>query len=215
MPGNWIDISLPIEPESTAWSGLPGPSLRPLTRIEDGAAVRVGQLDCCLHTGTHADAPSHVLADGQTVDRLDPAAFLGPALLVRIEGRDRIGLDELRRIGLDGRRGRPETARILVATPEPYDGRHFPKRIPHLEPEAAEFLIWLGARLVGVDQPSIDPLDSKAMPAHKLLFASGACLLENLDLGGLAPGAYELAAAPIRIRGADAAPVRALLRPRA
>ncbi|MCB0215640.1 MAG: cyclase family protein [Caldilineae bacterium] len=214
MPGSWIDISLPIEPASTAWSGLPGPTLRALSRIEDGAAVQVGQLDCCLHTGTHADAPAHVLANGRTVDRLDPGAFVGPALLLHIEAQDRIGQDELRRLGLDAIRGRPEAARILVATPRPFDGRHFPTRIPHLEPEAAEYLIWLGARLVGVDQPSIDPLDSQSMPAHKLLFGADACLLENLDFGRLRPGAYELAAAPIRIRGADAAPVRALLRPR-
>ena len=36
--------------------------------------------------------------------------------------------------------------------------------------------------------------------------------LEGLVLDGVAEGAYELIAAPLRIRGGDASPVRALLR---
>ena len=41
--------------------------------------------------------------------------------------------------------------------------------------------------------------------------AAGILILENLDLRGVAPGAYELIALPLRIVGADGSPVRAVL----
>lgn len=214
-PSGWIDITLPIAPGSMAWAGLAPPRLSFVAEIAAGAAVNVGQLDCSLHTGTHADAPLHVLAGGASVDRLDPAIYIGPALIVRSEDEAAITRDALMAAGLGARRavGDPPLERLLVATPQPYDGIHFPERIPHLARDAATWLTGLGLRLIGVDVPSLDPLDSRTMEAHKLVFGAGMGVLENLDLRGIAPGWYELVAVPIRIAGADAAPVRALVRP--
>lgn len=210
----WIDISLPIAPGAIAWSGLDPARLESLARRSEGAAVNVGRLDCCLHTGTHADAPWHVLDGGATVDRLDPALFIGPAQVLRTEDPDAISIESLRAAGLREGEAGGAPLRLLIATPRPYDGRQFPETIPHLSPEAARWLVSLGLRLVGVNVPSLDPLDSRAMESHRVVFAAGAGILENLDLSTVEPGAYELFAAPIRISGADAAPVRALLRPR-
>lgn len=238
-PGGWIDITLPIAPDSVAWAGLAPPRLSFLAEIAAGAAVNVGQLDCSLHTGTHADAPLHVLAGGAAVDRLDPAIYIGPTLVVRTEDDAAITRDALAAAGVGARRATlesrmrelealalavahlgsrraaadPPLKRLLVATPQPYDGVHFPDRIPHLAPAAATWLAGLGLRLIGVDVPSLDPLDSRTMDAHKIVFGAGMGVLENLDLRGVAPGWYELVAVPIRITGADAAPVRALIRP--
>ncbi len=209
----WIDASLTIEPESVAWAGLDRPRLEALTRIEDGDAVTVGRLDCCLHTGTHADAPAHVLAGAPGVDRLPVDAFVGPCHLLRSADREAITKAELQSLGIEALKGRASAARILIATPLQYDGRNFPDRIPVLDPEALELLAWLRPRLLGLNLPSFDALDSREMRNHKRLFGIGAMLLENLWLADLEPGDYQLAAAPIRVRGADAAPVRALLRP--
>lgn len=230
-PGAWIDISLPIGPDSIAWAGLPAPRLTFAARIDAGAAVTVGRLDCSLHTGTHADAPWHVLADGVTVDLLDPAIYIGPAVVIRTENPDAITVDDLRAAGLEAEagshRGRRLTGRdrgvaiaepverVLVATPRPYDGVHFPDSVPHLAPAAARFLVEMGVRLIGVNVPSLDPLDSTTMDAHRIIFGAGGGILENLDLGAVASGVYDLVAAPIRVVGADAAPVRALVRARA
>jgi len=68
-----------------------------------------------------------------------------------------------------------------------------------------------GARLVGTDAPSVDAFDSADLPAHKALLGAGIAILENLLLDHAAPGAYELIALPLRLRDADASPVRAIL----
>ncbi len=212
--GIWTDISLPITAHSIPWSGLAAPRISLLGDIRAGSAVNVGQLDCCLHTDTHADAPWHIDQGGLTIDRMDPDLYLGPARVVATADPERISRLELADLLREVGRGDPTLERLLVATPTPFDGRSFPVRIPALDPDAAEWLIWLGVRLLGVNVPSIDPLESRTMDSHRLLFAAGAGVLENLALEGVAAArAYWLAAAPIKVAGADAAPVRALLRP--
>ena len=69
-----------------------------------------------------------------------------------------------------------------------------------------------GVRLVGIDTPSIDPQNSKTMDAHKAVLAADMRILEGLVLDDVPEGRYELIALPLPIVGADASPIRAILR---
>ena len=88
----------------------------------------------------------------------------------------------------------------------------FPDDWPALSLDGAQWLLDRGVRLWGSDAPSADRRESKTLPVHHAMFGGGAYLLENLALDGVAPGRYELLAQPLAVHGADAAPVRALLR---
>ena len=46
---------------------------------------------------------------------------------------------------------------------------------------------------------------------HRQLLGSGMVLLEGLDLSAAEPGGYFLFSAPLKIRGGDGSPVRAVL----
>ncbi|MBP9919759.1 MAG: cyclase family protein [Dermatophilaceae bacterium] len=79
----------------------------------------------------------------------------------------------------------------------------------------ADALRWLatqGVVLVGIDTPSVDPAESKDLPAHQALRDTGIVNLENLVLDHVPAGDYELIALPLRLVGACASPVRAVLR---
>jgi arylformamidase len=65
---------------------------------------------------------------------------------------------------------------------------------------------------VGIDTPSVDPADSKSLDAHQVLRRRGLRVLENLVLDAVPAGDYELIALPLRLAGACASPVRAVLR---
>ena len=71
----------------------------------------------------------------------------------------------------------------------------------------------LGVRLLGLDLPSVDAHDSKMLPLHHALWGAGVLILESLQLAEVPPGPYRLTALPLRIVGADASPVRAVLQP--
>jgi arylformamidase len=102
--------------------------------------------------------------------------------------------------------------RLLLRTGHGIAAGTFPEAWPVLTPAAAEWLVAQGLRLWGVDAPSVDERTSTTLPVHHVLLGRGAFVLENLDLRGVAPGRYELLAPPLAVDGADAAPVRAVLR---
>lgn len=178
-----------------------------LTRTkEQSGSVNVGRLTMSTHTGTHADAPFHFDSDGPKVLELDLTVYVGPARVIDLRDAESIGGSELSEQDLDGVR------RLLVKTGSWRDRSEFPRDITHLRPGAASFLAGRGVRLVGVDGPSVDPLDSKELPTHHALRENGIHILEGLVLDGIEPGDYELISLPLPLQESDGSPVRAILR---
>lgn len=201
-----LDISPPLTPSLAVFPGDTPLSREPLLEIEKGDPITLSTLRATVHLGAHADAPSHYAAGGEPIDRLDPAVFLGPAHVVRVE---------------PGRGGRVTPAmvraeirapRILFATGTWPDPGVFNPDFAALDPALVEWLHARAVRLVGVDTPSVDPADSKKLPAHRTVARCRMTILEGLVLAGVPEGVYELIALPLRLVGFDASPVRAVLR---
>ena len=88
----------------------------------------------------------------------------------------------------------------------------WPERIVYLSVELIEWLAELGYVLIGLDTPSVDAYDSKALPCHHALLRHGLVNLENLYLRGVPDGDYELIALPLKLDMACGSPLRAVLR---
>ncbi len=146
------------------------------------------------HLGSHADAPSHVLAGEATIGQMPLEPYVGRARVVELSGRGEVGPDALPPRSLRARR-------VLFRT----RGKAF------LSPLAAVRLAEKGAILVGTDAPSIDPADAEDLPAHRALLERGVALLEHLALDAVEEGEYQLVALPLRFDDLDASPVRAVL----
>ena len=76
--------------------------------------------------------------------------------------------------------------------------------------EAAQALVARGVRLVGLDYLSVAHADEQ-VPVHRAFLDHGVVLLEGVDLADIVPGRYELICFPLRLRGSDGAPCRAVL----
>ena len=202
-----IDISQPLHTGVPTWPGDTAFAFDLALTRERTGSVNVGRLTMSTHTGTHVDAPFHFRDDGEKVAALDPEVFVGPARVIAMGGEGGIEAEELGRYDLEG------VVRLLVKTVSWPNRERFPERIRYLEPNAAEFLAEKGVHLVGVDTPSVDPLDSKSLPAHNALLEGGVHILEGLVLDRIEPGDYGLISLPLPLRDADASPVRAMLRP--
>ena len=201
-----IDISQPLRASIPTWPGDTEFAFDLARTRERDGSVNVGRLAMSTHTGTHVDAPFHFRDGGERIADLDPEVFVGPARVIAVDGDGGIGAGELDRQDLDG------VVRLLIRTGSWPDRGRFPERIRYLEPGAAGFLAAKGVRLVGVDAPSVDPLDSEALPAHNALLEKGIHILEGLVLDRVEPGEYGLISLPLPLRDADASPVRAMLR---
>lgn len=197
-----IDISRRVSPKSAVF---PGDIPFEIVQTDIGSCV-VGRITTTLHIGTHADAPAHFVRGATGIGEVALDKYFGPCRVVERIGDGPITAEDVARWNVQ--RG----MRYLAKTRRAVDPDVFPDAVAHLTPDAAQALASAGVELFGIDTPSVDHKDSKTLDAHKALLAGGVAILENLDLTAAPPGHYELIAFPLRLAGADASPVRAVLR---
>jgi arylformamidase len=208
------DISRTLSNEFAEWPGDEPFRYRLTNEIAKGASVNLGAVSMSVHNGTHADARFHFDTNAESIEKAPLDLYLGRATVVdlaqsfsRLKEKHLITLDDLRPDAEEI----AATSRLLVKTGRWSDSTVFPDKIPVL---AADVPVWLqknGVKLLGVDLPSVDDIDSKSLQNHHALARAGIAIIESLDLSDVAPGVYNLAALPLKIAGADGAPVRAVL----
>lgn len=202
----FIDITRPLHTGMPVWPGDTPAEFTLVATQAAGASCNVGRLHLSVHSGTHADAPFHYNDAGATIDALAPERFVGPARVVDVRGLATITPAALAAHDFAG------TPRALFRTDAWTQPDAFPPAWPLLAPDLPAWLAERGVGLVGLDVPSVDAPDSKELALHHALDRAGILILENLDLRGVEPGCYELIALPLRVRGGDGSPVRAVLR---
>ena len=207
MP-NYYDISVPIADGGAVYPGNPEIRITPQQEIAKGGSSNVSMLSFGSHTGTHVDAPKHMIEGGESVDKLPLDVLMGPAVLVDVGNQVMaVGEKELRLHELKGHK------RILIKTRNSSFIREpqFRNDYTYLAPDGAEYLLSLGARLVGVDYFSVEQFHSGHHRTHNVLLGAGVIIVEGLDLSLPAPGPYELRVLPLKLAGLDGAPARAVL----
>jgi arylformamidase len=205
-----IDISEPLEPATAVWPGDSPFSQEWVMRIEDGMSCNVSTIRMSLHCGTHTDAPFHFFAQGKTIEKIPLETYIGPCRVLKglpIGSPPLIDPEFLKKQNLKG------VERLLIRTKTQHGKGKFNEDFCALGPAAAQVVVSLGIRLVGLDTPSMDSFSSKTLEAHKILLKGGVAILENLDLSKVVEGDFELVALPLKIMGGDSSPVRAILRP--
>ena len=199
-----LDISPLISARIAVWPGDV-----PFSRFVSCVMARGDNLDLSsitttLHLGAHADAPSHYLREGSGMADVELSPYIGPCQVVRVS------LSRGERI-MPHHIGKILAPRVLFRTDSFPDPNRFNEDFNSLSPGLIEHLHGQGCVLVGLDTPSVDPYESKALESHQALARTGMCNLEGLVLDQVEPGFYTLIALPLKIEGVDASPVRAIL----
>jgi len=201
-----IDISPLIDPNIQVWPG-DTPFVHTVNLdMNAGANLTLSDIRTSVHVGAHADAPSHYAADGADIAARPLDYYLGHCTVVHVD------VARGARIMPSDLRAEPAAPRVLFRTGTFPDHRNWNHDFASLSPELVDHLHARGVVLIGIDTPSVDPFDSKALEAHNAFLRNDMAILEGLVLDGVAEGEYELIALPLKIRGGDASPVRAVLR---
>lgn len=200
------DITRCVTPNIAVWPGDTPFAQRWVSRMEQGASCNVSAMTLSPHTGTHADAPLHYNTAGLPLAELPLETFIGPALVVALDVRGEIRREDLEPIDLGG------VSRLLIKThASSRADDEWRDEFPYFSVPAVAWLAEQGVRLIGTDAPSVDFQTSKTLDAHHALDAANIYILENLQLGAVSPGLYELIAPPLKVM-LDGSPIRALLR---
>jgi arylformamidase len=207
-----FDISRPLSDDLAEWPGDEPFHFQFTKRIASGDVVNLGKIDMSVHNGTHADGWFHFDAKAKTVERVPLENFFGPAVVVDLTGKFSEKDREIKIVDLESAaESLKEAPRLLIKTGIWRDSTVFPNWIPVLAQDVPAWLQARGTKLLGVDLPSVDAIDAKAMRNHHALYAGRIAIVESLDLSEIAAGVYNFAALPLKIIGGDGAPVRAIL----
>ena len=209
------------------------PRLEQYLSLEE-VGVNVLMLSFGTHTGTHVDAPHHMLAGGKALDEYEVERFVRRGALLSFPGakaRYEITRDDvMRQAGVlsGGDFAILDTGWAkYYGTPEFFDH-------PYLGEDAAKALVELGVSLVGTDAGSVDAAwgyadalragctafdellarvnhDNVSSRAHHVLMGGDTLIVEYLcNLGSIGRGIGTYSFLPLRIEKTDASPVRAV-----
>lgn len=200
-----IDISMTIAPDMMVYKNREEkkPVFIPMKTYEN-ADFYESRLDFDLHTGTHVDAPLHMVNGGDTMEKISLDTWHGDAIvadLSHVEGG--IGKGDLESIAL-----KPGQI-LLLKTRNSFEETFNPEFI-YLAEDGAAYLAEKQIKGVGIDALGIE----RAQPSHAthtILFNADIFILEGLRLAHVAEGQYYLMALPLQIKGVEASPVRAVL----
>jgi arylformamidase len=205
-----IDISLTLDASLPVYPGDPPLEIELMASLETGPC-NVSRVSMGVHSGTHADAPAHFVRGGATFLQIPLQRYCGPCWVIELPEARVIGREAL----AEAWPARGLVERVLLKTPNsrrwgtPEAGKVYQA----LDVEAAEWLVGVGVKLVGIDALSIEHDHDGTFPVHHTLLGADVLILEGLDLRNAAAGPYELLCLPLKLDTLDGGPVRAVLRP--
>ncbi|HEV51565.1 MAG TPA: cyclase family protein [Thermoprotei archaeon] len=199
MESSWIDVSVDLEPGMVTYEGdLPYEEYEFKTHERDG--VHIMRVLMETHTGTHVDAPYHMIPNGKKISEFDLDRFMGKALVVEVHG-DEIGEDAIP----------PSCPRVvLFKTKNSYLYDRFHGDYAYLTLGAARKLVEHKVKVVGIDYLSVERFGSTGFDVHKELMSNDVAIVEGLNLAQAKPGIHDFVCLPLKM-GQDGAPCRAAI----
>ncbi|PWH14863.1 MAG: cyclase [Anaerolineae bacterium] len=203
------DITLTLSDEIPSWPGDPKFFMERFDKIEAGDNTNTTRFEMSAHTGTHVDAPYHFINHGKGVDQLSLKILTGRVYVLHLPEVNVVTAADLEKADIP-----PRTRRLLIRT---RNSEYWAKGVKEfqtdfvgLTADAADYLVKRGVKLIGVDYLSVAPY-KQSRPTHEILLRANVIIVEGLNLAEVAQGRYMLYCLPLKLKGADGAPARAIL----
>ena len=203
-----IDLTHFIAPGMPVYPGTEPPVFLESHSIRE-QGFRERMITMVSHTGTHMDAPAHILPQARTLDQMSIDHFggRGSVLDFHVGERSAIYLEELKHHAALIE----ESDFILIRTDWSrfWGEEAYFTGYPVLTLEAARWLCGFNLKGLGIDMISFDGA-GEVFPVHQILLANDMVLVENLtNFGSLPESGFMFFCFPLRLEDADGSPVRA------
>jgi arylformamidase len=180
------------------------PEKQPKMNQGTNGYVTETRLELDVHTGTHIDAPRHMVVDGDTFETISMDDLVGQCKVFDLtQVEDGISKKDLERFEIQ------KNDFVFFKTKNSFEDT-FNFDFIYLAQDGAEYLSEIGVRGVGIDTLGIER-SQEGHPTHKTLFAKKIIIIEGLRLKEINQGEYFMVAAPLKLEGTDGSPARVLL----
>ena len=204
----FIDITVALDPRMPVWPESHGVNISPLMTIEK-EEWNVSRLDIDVHSGTHIDAPLHIIPDGKTTNEIPLEKLLGACVVADCRGLEKIEAKDLAFLQLP-----TDTRKLLLKTDNSRHWREpfhtFREDFCALTSDASQWIVDRGIHLVGIDYHSIQ-LFHDPPATHRILLEKEVVIVETLNLLNVVPGNYQLYCLPLKVNGVEGIPARVVL----
>lgn len=205
-----IDLSHPLFNAMPVYPGSASPFFETVATVShDGYAEK--RMTFYSHTGTHLDAPSHLLHQGLSLDRLPVDHFAGSASVLDYSSHSErtIEIDDL--MPYQQLIHRNDFILIRTGWSRHWDSETYNTGYPVLSLNAADWICGFGLKGFGIDAISVDPPQAPGLPVHRRLLEHQIIIVENLNrLQVLPQSGFIFIALPLKIQDGDGSPVRAV-----
>lgn len=203
-----VDISWPLSEKTTGYKDRKTVAFETLKNFEkDGA--RESALWITTHSGTHVDAPAHMLKSGVAIDQLPLELFCGPCIVLDLmlvqEKITQAWLADQADQIKEGDIVLFKTANSLLSPTEKFN-----PNFVYLDLSGAQYLAEKKVKAVGTDYLGIERNQPGHLTHHELL-THNIGIIEGLRLADVEPGRYLFVCLPLSLIGFDGAPARAIV----
>jgi len=201
------DISMEIKEDMPVYKNKKEkrPRIKATRTLKQGA--NESKLEIESHTGTHADAFFHMLGEGSTIDKIALDKFIGECIVLDFSStKNKITIKEFNKIT----KNKIKKNDIVLLKTRKKSLKKFDFNFTYLDKTGAKLLTGKKVKCVGVDNLGIER-DQPKHDTHKILFDRHIPIIEGLDLSKIKAGRYFFVGVPLKIKGGDASPVRAVL----
>jgi len=214
MQNKLIDLTYILNEKITVYPGTIKPRFEVLNTIgQDGFSEF--KMTMVSHTGTHIDAPSHIIKNAKSLDRFPMDKFIGKAIVIPCQGQKEISLKYLQTF--EDKITKIDFILFYTGWQNKWNTKSYFDDCPVPTIETAKWLTKFELKGIGIDAFSLDKVVSahkvtpESLPNHHILLRKEILLIENLtNLNKLPKKTFLFQCVPLNIENADGSPVRAI-----
>ena len=191
----YIDITRTIRPDMETYPGDPIVQVISETHNQTRGPI-ISKLSFSSHTGTHIDAPFHIIKNGESIADFPLQLSAGKALVIKSDEPLAKIKEEITYRGIQ----------FLI-----FKKSDETQQFPSIDRTLAKEFKELGTELIGTDLLSIDEESTGSFLNHKNILSQKIWVVESLDLSSTIPGIYQYMLLPMKTSAHDGSPVRTVL----
>jgi arylformamidase len=209
-----IDLSHILNENITVYPGTFPPTFEVSNTVEKDGFTEI-KMTMASHTGTHIDAPCHILQDAKSIDQFPVDKFVGTAIVIPCQDKEEITLEYLQTY--EDKIAQVDFILFFTGWQYKWNTKDYFSDSPTPTKEAANWLTKFRLKGIGIDSFSVDKIISahtvteENLPNHHILLRKEILLIESLtNLDKLPESAFSFHCLPLNIENADGSPVRAM-----
>ncbi len=216
MESKHIFLGFPLSVDTPSPPAIPKMELNPFLSLKDGNEANVTMLKLTTHTGSHVDAPCHVIEGGISISDFAPdeLIFTHPIVLdLNLKDEEVVQPEHLQPFVETAKNADLLLLRFGYGPVRRSDPKRYSLKCPGLGVESAQYLVrtFPNMRAVGMDVPSLSCIATltQTMAAHNVLLAAHGgrfLVIEDMNLEHDLTHLKTVVLAPWLISGLDGGP---------